>query len=535
VPTYTELTSLPESTLSGKGTKDAPVDGMDGKPHAGPYVDDTPKSHDKAPNVVEDLGSAKKPAPSPESELVDKVLDGDKSVMQDPGRKLATGSTGTEGGVSAKDKERLAHEEKTGEKKEQVPESPKEAHPNPVDQKQLKGDAVETASTTRVLGAGGLEVSYSMIHSETTVLISIQKPTDLPDTPHDIPHPVPDSVSGKDALDTTPPKTPSSTLNDEDDSGVIQPFHSFVLSFTMIIFSEIGDKTFLVAALMAMRHPRLLVFSAAFSALVVMTVLSAVMGHAVPSLLSERFTHFAAAALFLVFGVKLIREGLAMSPNDGVGEEMREVEEELEEKEQLARRQNRRKSSISPYALEAGRGVRRSRSNSRLPAPARSPSTSPDRSPSPRGSSLNTAMGGLNNLFSLLLSPAWVQTFVMTFLGEWGDRSQIATVAMAAGSDYWWVTGGAVVGHGLCTAGAVIGGRAIAGRISMRNGKYPNASSLVSVLTFDSHSWWCNCFSHLWCHLLARGLLPRVENYDLQHCMVSRRGWHIALMFGSPM
>lgn len=80
-------------------------------------------------------------------------------------------------------------------------------------------------------------------------------------------------------------------------------------------------------------------------------------------------------------------------------------------------------------------------------------------------------MGGLNNLFSLLLSPAWVQTFVMTFLGEWGDRSQIATVAMAAGSDYWWVTAGAVVGHGLCTAGAVIGGRAIAGRISMRNGK----------------------------------------------------------------
>jgi putative Ca2+/H+ antiporter (TMEM165/GDT1 family) len=239
----------------------------------------------------------------------------------------------------------------------------------------------------------------------------------------------------------------------------------------MIIFSEIGDKTFLVAALMAMRHPRLLVFSAAFSALIVMTVLSAVLGHAVPSLLSEHFTHFAAAALFLVFGFKLIREGLAMSPNDGVGEEMREVEQELEEKEQLARKNGHRKSSVSPYALEGGRGVRRSRSNSRLPAPARSPSSSPDRSSSPNRSTVSSALGGLNNLFSLLLSPAWVQTFVMTFLGEWGDRSQIATVAMAAGSDYWWVTAGAVVGHGLCTAGAVIGGRAIAGKISMRNGK----------------------------------------------------------------
>ena len=80
-------------------------------------------------------------------------------------------------------------------------------------------------------------------------------------------------------------------------------------------------------------------------------------------------------------------------------------------------------------------------------------------------------LGGINNLFSLLLSPAWVQTFVMTFLGEWGDRSQIATIAMAAGQDYWWVTGGALGGHAICTGAAVLGGKAIAGRVSMRTGK----------------------------------------------------------------
>jgi putative Ca2+/H+ antiporter (TMEM165/GDT1 family) len=319
----------------------------------------------------------------------------------------------------------------------------------------------------------------------------------------------------------TKPKTPASNLPEDDASGVIQPFHSFILSFTMIIFSEIGDKTFLVAALMAMRHPRLLVFSAAFSALVVMTVLSAVLGHAVPSLLSERFTHFAAAALFLGFGFKLIKEGLAMSPNDGVGEEMREVEQELEEKEQQARAKNgHRKSSISPYALEGGRGVRRSRSNSRLPAPARSPSSSPDRAASPNGSGMSGAVGGLNNLLSLLLSPAWVQTFIMTFLGEWGDRSQIATVAMAAGSDYWWVTAGAVVGHGLCTAGAVIGGRAIAGRISMRNSRHSPHNATDYMLIQDSHSWWCHRLPCLRCHLLVRGFLPRV---NFSHVSIARR------------
>jgi putative Ca2+/H+ antiporter (TMEM165/GDT1 family) len=52
----------------------------------------------------------------------------------------------------------------------------------------------------------------------------------------------------------------------------------------MIIISELGDKTFLIAALMAMSHPRLVVFAAAFASLLIMTVLSAALGHAVPHL-----------------------------------------------------------------------------------------------------------------------------------------------------------------------------------------------------------------------------------------------------------
>lgn len=238
----------------------------------------------------------------------------------------------------------------------------------------------------------------------------------------------------------------------------------------MILFSEVGDKTFLVAALMAMRHPRLIVFSAAFSALIAMTVLSAVLGHAVPTLIPAWITKFAAAGLFLTFSAKMFKEGRGMSPDEGVGEEMKEVEMELEEKEHEQRRLSRRQSSVSPYALEAGRGGR-TRSTNRMPSPPASASSASSREVSPeRGFSLNTVTAGTSNLFSLLLSPAWVQTFVMTFLGEWGDRSQIATIAMAAGQDYWWVTIGAVMGHAICTAAAVAGGRAIAGRVSLRAG-----------------------------------------------------------------
>jgi putative Ca2+/H+ antiporter (TMEM165/GDT1 family) len=243
----------------------------------------------------------------------------------------------------------------------------------------------------------------------------------------------------------------------------------------MILFSEVGDKTFLIAALMAMKHDRLLVFSAAFSALITMTILSAVLGHAVPTLIPKRFTNFLAAGLFLVFGARMLREGLAMRPGEGVGAEMKEVEIELEEKEALAREQGRRRSSVSPYALEMGLGrssTRKSRPASRIHSPPRSPSSSPEGSRSPPTSTLQGALAGLNNLLSLLLSPAWVQTFVMTFLGEWGDRSQIATIAMAAGQDYWWVTGGAVSGHAVCTGVAVLGGRAIAGKVSLRVGTY---------------------------------------------------------------
>ena len=74
-------------------------------------------------------------------------------------------------------------------------------------------------------------------------------------------------------------------------------------------------------------------FSAAFSALITMTILSAVLGHAVPTLIPKKVTNFLAAALFLVFGARMLREGLAMSPDEGVTAEMAEVELELEEKE----------------------------------------------------------------------------------------------------------------------------------------------------------------------------------------------------------
>jgi putative Ca2+/H+ antiporter (TMEM165/GDT1 family) len=54
----------------------------------------------------------------------------------------------------------------------------------------------------------------------------------------------------------------------------------------------------------------------------------------------------------------------------------------------------------------------------------------------------------------------------MTFLAEWGDRSQIATIALAASFNPFMVTFGALLGHLLCTAAAVKIGELISGKIS---------------------------------------------------------------------
>ena len=180
-------------------------------------------------------------------------------------------------------------------------------------------------------------------------------------------------------------------------------------SFAMIIASEIGDKTFLIAAILSMRHPRLVVFAGAFSSLLVMSVLSAAMGHVLPTLIARRWTQLAAAVLFLVFGLKMLKEGREMQGgSEKIQEELREVEEEIALKDVEG-------GSRNLGALESGR------------VHTGSPAT--PKFKEQVGKDLGE---GAKNIASLFLGPVFLQAFILTFLGEWGDRSQIATIALAA-------------------------------------------------------------------------------------------------------
>ncbi|KAG0637575.1 hypothetical protein HOY80DRAFT_251902 [Tuber brumale] len=392
-------------TLKSKaeGTADAPVDGLDGKPHDGPGLHPGTKEKGSGEVGVSGGGASvniKNPPPhTGEHEIVEieEPAEGDDSAIKNPKGK----------GKDAKDD----------------PSTPKPPVPK-------TGHQEYTGSQGDTIKYGGPPVEI-------------------------------------------PKHLKPAELEAADLSGISQPFHSFVLSFIMIIFSEIGDKTFLIAALMAMKHPRVLVFTAALGSLIVMSILSAVLGHAVPTLIPKRFTNFLAAGLFLVFGVRMVLEGLRMEKGTAnVQEEMKEVEQELEEKaagrERGASISRNLESGLVSSPSRGGLGIRRSTSS-----PALSDSDEDDyeraRGKSGSGKARMTSLEGIQNLAGLLLSPAWVQTFVMTFLGEWGDRSQIATIAMAAGQDYWYVTIGAISGHAICTGIAVVGGRMLASRISVRN------------------------------------------------------------------
>lgn len=506
IPTAVAIADVKGSNQAGPiGTEHAPIDGKDGIPKSGPWVETgADRERKKSAGSTDETHDYKKEVTDPTRQ---KLPQSNEGVMDDKSRTgPVDGTRGTEGGISKKEKGKDIID--TDPKR---PDPPKEQPPIPHSELEkipvAGGDIAKDVKTT--IEDGINKITDKTKEASEKINNNLPYTDGSPSTDKTIPLDDP-------RLQTHPSAGRPDTSIPAAREDIVQPIHSMFLSFTMILFSEIGDKTFLVACLMAMRHDRLLVFSAAYAALVTMTVLSAVLGHAVPTLIPKWLTNFLAAGLFLVFGVKMLLEARAISPDEGVSEEMKEVEQELEEKEHEALRRSRRRSSISPHVLESGRGgIRKGRSDGRLPSPPDSPiSGTSSRSGSPSRSTLSSITGGINNLFSLLLSPAWVQTFVMTFLGEWGDRSQIATIAMAAGSDYWWVTAGALGGHAICTGVAVIGGKAIAGKVSLRTGKsFRQFIRIIEPQTnsFGSYHGRCDCILGLRCCVSARSYILKAR------------------------
>lgn len=225
--------------------------------------------------------------------------------------------------------------------------------------------------------------------------------------------------------------------------------HAFVASLSVIIVSELGDKTFFIAAILAMKNSRLLVFVASMLALGIMTVLASVMGVAT-TVIPRIYIHYTSVVLFVIFGLKMLKEGYDMSANEAK-EELDQVQSSIEKKDQNSSAQQAngisRNQHSSTYASEDPEtGVIKS-----LPeVPFKTK---------------------IKRKLLVFVSLVFIETFTMIFLAEWGDRSQISTLILAARENVVAVTIGALLGHFLCTGLAVVGGRFIAQMISVKTGK----------------------------------------------------------------
>lgn len=178
--------------------------------------------------------------------------------------------------------------------------------------------------------------------------------------------------------------------------------------------SELGDKTFLISAILAMRHSPLLVFWGCWSAMIAMSVLSSLMGALLPALLSPRAAHLICALLFTAFGVYTLYQAYRMS-GDEILEEWKEAQAEIRSDE-AAHELHKMENGEAPGYPNV------------MPYPAVASHATLDAATS-TGAYLRE---GARNLCGLLLSPVFSQAFLLSFLGEWGDRSQISTMALAA-------------------------------------------------------------------------------------------------------
>lgn len=203
--------------------------------------------------------------------------------------------------------------------------------------------------------------------------------------------------------------------------------HAFFASISVIVVSEIGDKTFFIAAIMAMKHSRCTIYTGAMFALGLMTLLSALLGNILTKVIPKAYTYYASSFLFALFGLKMLREGWQMEHSDS--------SEEYEEANSALRESEEKNASLNGKDLETGGGG--------------------DAESTP----ISRTQRRIKIFFRKYLSTIFLQAFILTFLAEWGDRSQISTIILGARENMIGTVLGGTMGHAICTGLAVIGDR----------------------------------------------------------------------------
>ncbi|MBM5801329.1 MAG: TMEM165/GDT1 family protein [Cyanobacteria bacterium K_DeepCast_35m_m2_023] len=176
-------------------------------------------------------------------------------------------------------------------------------------------------------------------------------------------------------------------------------------SFTAITLAELGDKTFFMALILAVRHRGRDVFIGSFAALTAVTLISLGLGYGMRELLPPTFVPWLATVLFLGFGVKLLIDAQSMGADAAECEEQ-QAADAIEQVES-------RRSIRTPWAV------------------------------------------------------IW-ESFALVFIAELGDRTQFTTIFLATAPAFTFagLLAGTLAGHALVTGLAVGAGKWIGQRLS---------------------------------------------------------------------
>ncbi len=184
---------------------------------------------------------------------------------------------------------------------------------------------------------------------------------------------------------------------------------AFGSSLAAISLAELGDKTFFMALILAVRHRARWVFIGSFAALTAVTLISLALGYGLRELLPQSLVPWLAALLFLSFGIKLLIDAQGMAANAAT--------EEKEEAEQA----------------------------------------------------INTAES--SKAFNTAWAVIW-EAFVLVFIAELGDRTQFTTIFMATAPaqvfSFGGLLAGTLLGHALVTWLAVGAGKWIGQLVNER-------------------------------------------------------------------
>eukprot|EP00210_Caulerpa_lentillifera_P001773 g1703.t1 len=205
----------------------------------------------------------------------------------------------------------------------------------------------------------------------------------------------------------------------------------FVASLSLIFLSEIGDKTFFICAILAMRLGRWISLIGTTAALATMTVLSVGIGvafNAVPDAMKTSIPlgKYLSVALLFFFGIRSLLNGGGQSSEEQ--DELLDAEETVEQ------------------AAQSGQVG--------------------DEQEGEQGLDLK---GRLRSVFMVS---------ALIFVAEWGDRSMLTTIALGASQNPFGVALGGIVGHFLAAIIAVLGGSLISNFISEKS------VSLISGVLF---------------------------------------------------